>query len=280
MATKISWCDETINPIVGCSKISAGCQNCYAEKMARRLATMHRPQYESVMNQNYDPVTDTVNFNGWNGATAFVPAELGKPDRWKKSKSIFVGSMGDTFHETVDDEDLNSIMEMTMCCPQHTFIFLTKRPWIMFEYFRDFPYALKNVMLGVSVEDQQTANERIPILLKTPAAKRFISLEPMLGPVDLMNLVGPGNSRYQCLKAIVNDNDSARPALNGVILGGESGPKARPLDPGWVRQVRDQCLEAGIPFMFKQGFGEKFPTDKSTGLPKIDGCAHSTLAWR
>lgn len=274
---------------MGCSKISAGCQNCYAEKMARRLATMHRPQYESVMNQNYDPVTDTVNFNGWNGATAFVPAELGKPDRWKKSKSIFVGSMGDTFHETVDDEDLNSIMEMTMCCPQHTFIFLTKRPWIMFEYFRDFPYALKNVMLGVSVEDQQTANERIPILLKTPASKRFISLEPMLGPVDLTRLLMKRSDAPERGKPDVTMNSltgwhggANRPEptrLDGIILGGESGPKARPLDPDWVRQVRDQCSGAGIPFMFKQGFGEKFPTCKSTGLPKIDGCAHPELAW-
>lgn len=310
MASKISWCDETINPVVGCSKISAGCQNCYAESMARRLAAMGWDKYEKVVD-GY--CTDGEPFKGWNGATAFAPSELDKPYKWKKPRSVFVSSMGDLFHESVWRSWIDDVMRMVANNSEHTFIFLTKRPERMKQYFdlcdRELveqltayyqlshgtdPYnlaenwPLPNLMLGVSVEDQATADERIPLLLKTPAAKRFISIEPMIGPVDLMNLAGPGNCRYQCLSPIINDNDSARPALDGVILGGESGPKARCLDPDWLRSVRDQCAQAEVPFMFKQwsrwvgpGAGTVFGFfDHESGKPMIDGHTHTELAWK
>lgn len=263
--SKIHWTDETINSVVGCSKISAGCQNCYAENMARRLAAMGKVQYQLV-----------TAHGAWEGRTHFVPSELEKPYRWKKPRTIFIGSMGDLFHESVPFEWIDQVAALIGLYSQHTFILLTKRPQRMLEYFSSDRKRLveehqiprrydlgrrqgiftsfppPNIVVGVSVEDQETADERIPLLLKTSAAKRFISLEPMIGPVDLMNLKGPGNCRYQCLKPIVSDNDYRRPGLDGVILGGESGPKARPLDPAWVRMVRDQCAAASVPFMFKQ----------------------------
>ena len=170
MTTKISWCDETINPVVGCSKISAGCQNCYAENMARRLSGMGMGQYQSV-----------TSFGRWNGLTAFVESELWKPYRWKRPRSVFVSSMGDLFHESVNIKWQLAVLDMIRGCPQHTFILFTKRP----EYMRMVVTArmkqdteiMPNMVCGVSVEDQETANERIPELLATPAAKRFISLE-------------------------------------------------------------------------------------------------------
>lgn len=273
MSTKIQWADFTINPVVGCSKISAGCDNCYAEKMARRLATMGHEQYQQVTHKGK-----------WNGMTAYVASELLKPHKWKSPRSIFISSMGDLFYPSVDFGHLDMVMATIAMCPQHTFIALTKRPKLMREYFasaRGVGYKpLNNLVLGVSVEDQQTAEERIPILLKIPAAKRFVSIEPMLGPVDLMNLRGPGNCQYQVLHPIVRNDDSARPALDGVIVGSESGPKARTCNLGWVRLIREQCTRACIPFMFKQYRDPSGSTRcNEKGFPFLDGDTHADLAW-
>jgi len=260
---------------------------------------MGREQYQQVVEWEHKNSQVSAYAAKWNGKTSFVPSELEKPYKWKKPKTIFISSMGDLFHESIDDEWINSVMEMTMCCPQHTFILLTKRAQQMFEYFRDFPYRLKNVVCGVSVEDQATANERIPVLLNTPAAKRFISLEPMLGPVDLDRIYESGvtegggtwGSWESCLNGKRFDPWSdgmidGMPRLDGVILGGESGAKARLLDPAWVRIVRDQCAEAGVPFMFKQ-WGSNVLSEKgrpweynfANGFPDLDGKEHSALAW-
>ena len=204
MSTKISWCDETINPVVGCSKLSAGCQNCYAESMARRLANMGLDQYKQVT-MGAKGSGYTTPFGAWNGTTAFVESELYKPGNWRKPRTIFVSSMGDLFHESVRMEWIEQIVGMVAANPQHTFIFLTKRPDRMNECLGKLDHAffsalyqlqagtqvdawnwpLPNLALGVSAENQQTADERIPLLLETPAAIRFASLEPMIAPIDL-----------------------------------------------------------------------------------------------
>lgn len=298
--SKIHWTDETINPVVGCSRISTGCQNCYAENMARRLAAMGREQYQHVFQRDW---VDYSKFTGgWNGHTDFVPSELEKPYKWKKPKTIFITSMGDLFHKSVPFEWIDEVMKMVCMADRHTYIVLTKRPERMKEYFDQwgkgnrgelmlaaspayggvsgFHVPRPNLVLGVSVEDQQTANERIPVLLQIPAAKRFISLEPMIGPVDLdrLNVPPRGDEQWQW--------KLWKGGLDGVILGGESGPKARPLDPAWVRLVRDQCAAAGTAFMFKQWHTDKkrllpyLDTNPFDGLPLLDGRTHTELAWK
>ncbi len=315
MGTKISWTGETINPVVGCSKVSEGCQNCYAENMARRLAAMGLEQYKQVVERRwhsheYHEIRHT--YHGWNGKTAFVPSELDKPYRWKRPRTIFVSSMGDLFHDSVPFEWVDQVLHTAKHNPDHTFIFLTKRPQRMLEYFAGLSQpgagtptarrllshpnysstwhglhmvylkggALPNLVIGVSVEDQATADERIPVLLQIPAAKRFISLEPMIGPVDLVS----SGAFDECH---ANHGDIVESWLesniHGVILGGESGHKARPLDPAWVRLVRDQCADACVPFMFKQFssckdmvLGKWYGKD---GFPELDGRTHTELAW-
>lgn len=316
MSTKISWCDETINPIIGCSKKSAGCQNCYAEKMAAMLARMKTPGYP-----------DVVNGNAWNGTTAYVQHAMWPVLGWKAPRSIFVGSMGDLFLDQRTFEWVDQILDKVYKFPQHTFIFLTKRPEVMKEYFDGLSEPgthtvtaqrllanpnygqcshgwhmiylrggfLPNLVLGVSVEDQQTADQRIPLLLATPAAKRFISVEPMIGPVDLDRIYEQGTcesgatwgSWESCLNGKRFDPWSdgevdGCPKLDGVILGGESGAKGRRLDPLWVMKVRDQCAAAGVPFMFKQWHHEnRNEVDPLTGFPFLqDSRTHSALAWR
>jgi len=286
MPTKISWCDETINPVVGCSKVSDGCKNCYAESMASRLAAMGFVQYKHVTNDG------SGSYKKWNGKTGFVPSELEKPYKWKKPRSIFISSMGDLFHETVPFEWVNSIVVTIGRLPRHTFIVLTKRAGRMQEFFsslyNDSP--LSNLVLGVSVENQQEADKRIPLLLKIPAAKRFVSLEPMLGPVDLTRLViklsdAPERGKPDVsIDALTGWHGGAnRPEvtrLDGVILGGESGSKGRRLDPQWVISVRDQCKYAGVPFMFKQwSYENRNEVDPATGFPWLGDCTHSELAW-
>lgn len=306
MATKISWCNETINPIVGCSKISEGCQNCYAENMAARLASMGFGQYQSV-----------TSFRRWNGLTAFVETENKKPFKWKKSRTIFVSSMGDLFHNTVPFEWVDQIMRMIwQLQDRHTFIVLTKRPDRMLEYFSglaesfrgqsterllgyaDAPTlqafasirgiyangkALKNLVLGVTAEDQKTADDRICTLLQISAVKRFVSIEPMLGPVDLYR---GGWSFLNALHTPTGNKNGWKRGLDGVIVGGESGNKARLLNPQWVRLVRDQCDAAGVSFMFKQ-WGKNVLQENNrpweynfaNGFPDLDGKEHSALAW-
>lgn len=218
MTTKIEWTNETWNPIVGCSKVSPGCKNCYAERMAKRLKAMRRPQYQDVVDEN-----------GWTGKTVLSGA-MQKPFTWRKLRMVFVDSMNDLFHDTVPFEWIDDVMDVIKRCPQHTFQILTKRADRMEEYFSTRPVP-DNVWLMVSVENQDAADERIPHLLRIKAGVRGISMEPLLGMVDL------------------------RPYLKGlhwVIGGGETGPDARPMHTDWIRSPRDQCVESGTPFFFKQ----------------------------
>jgi protein gp37 len=249
MPSKIEWTDETWNPVVGCSKISAGCENCYAQKMACRLAHMGNRAYQDVVR-----VSDQgIPLPGrWNGKTAFVETALYKPLHWKKPRRIFVCSMGDLFHESVPFKWVHQIWDIMKACPQHTFMILTKRPEKMkrdieLVYMKERMGWAKgfwqHVWLGVTAENQETADERIPVLLQIPAAVRFVSVEPMLWRVDLT----PWLPRFLDFSYTT---DPAR--LDWIICGGESGPGARPLHPDWARSLRDQCQDAEVPFFFKQ----------------------------
>lgn len=256
--SKIEWCDETINPIVGCSKVSPACNNCYAEGMARRLQAMGTRGYEDVVDEK----------GKWTGKLNFIGSELEKPKKWKKPKRIFVGSMTDLFHENVNFEWIDKIIGMVKDNPIHTFIFLTKRAERMNEYFADRSEYLefmkvRNIWLGVTAENQEQANVRIPILLDTPAVKRFVSIEPMLGEIKL-TMLGYPEFEYDSLfgghmsvpKEETHENWEHRSgknvSLDWVICGGESGKNARPLHPDWVKNLKKQCEDSKVPFFFKQ----------------------------
>ena len=233
MSTKIQWCDETLNPIIGCSKISDGCINCYAEKRALRIAHI-----ELLNNKDfyYAKVVDTGNLC-WNNNVIFKEEVLYKPFHWKKSRMIFINSMSDTFHKKVSFEWIDKIMIMVKGNQNHVFIMLTKRPEIRREYFknRKDKEILKNLWLGVTVENQKYADKRIPILLNIPATLHFISAEPIMGNILL---------KETWLKKI-----------GWVICGGMSGTnKYFPL-PEWIENLQQQCEMNNIPFLFKQWGG-------------------------
>lgn len=265
--TNIEWADKVWNSVTGCTKVSDGCRNCYAERMSKRLAG--RAGYPE---------------DGFN--VTLHPDKLDEPLRWKKPARIFVCSMGDLFHEDVPDEFIDKVWMTFIEARHHTFLVLTKRPERMMRYGRKLTHAGwvgdgSNVWLGTSVEDQKTADERMPLLLQTPAAKRFVSYEPALGPVDFTRYL---RIAWQCsycsryypdpLKEVCPDcgkrggwtgshifnppGGQRGSGLDWLIMGGESGPGARPLHPDWARSVRDQCQAAGVPFFFKQ-WGEWTP---------------------
>jgi protein gp37 len=237
--TSIEWTDASWNPIVGCTEVSPGCANCYAARLAAtRLSGV--PAYKDLAILN----------NGkprWLGNVAFLAERLEEPLHWRKPRRIFVCDMGDLFHESVDNELIDAVFGVMARCGQHTFQVLTKRPQRMQEFFsRPRTYSriawpFCHVWLGVSVENQRFADERIPLLLQTPAAVRFISAEPLLGQVELWRSCPPAKDGRWAIKQ-----------LDWVIAGGESGPHARPMHPDWARSLRDQCQAAGVPFFFKQ----------------------------
>lgn len=264
--TKIEWTDATWNPITGCSVTSPGCTNCYAMHLAgTRLA--HHPSRAGL--------THEVNGNHvWTGATRFNVQWLDQPLRWRKPRRIFVCAHGDLFHEAVPDEWIDRVFAVMALAPQHTFQVLTKRAGRMREYLthprlpRVIDLPLPNVWLGVSVEDQVRANERIPHLLATPAAVRWISAEPLLGPIDLtaIDLPGGWSEVFPLGQEIlgrphVDDEGNPMTRLDWVVVGGESGHDARPMYPDWARSLRDQCAAAAVPFFFKQ-WGEWVPGDQ------------------
>lgn len=230
--TKIEWADKVWNPITGCSPISEGCQNCYARRMANRL----KGRYGYPKDEPF--------------RLTFHPDRLEEPLRWKKPCRIFVCSMGDLFHEKVDWFWFNKILETITRAERHTYLILTKRPERAMKWWHESFNDPPNIWLGVSVENQRTADERIPILLQIPATKKFVSVEPMLGPVNLEDYFYYGKSRYE-------DTPGGQryhiwdQTLNWIICGGETGPKARPMHPDWVRSLRDQCQAAGVLFFFK-----------------------------
>jgi len=255
MPTRIEWAEETWNPVTGCTKISPGCANCYAERMARRLRGRCGYPAESPF------------------AVMLHRDRLSAPFRWRKPRLVFVCSMGDLFHKDVPFGFIESAWFTMLANPRHTFLVLTKRPERAREFFRtkwvaDSP--LDNVWLGVSVENSLEAAERIPELLTTPAALHFVSFEPLLEaidfafwpdehhycscgavtPVDCCDVIGadPGHLFCPC-----NHEERANMRrIRWVIAGAETGPGARPAKLDWFRSLRDQCAEAGVPFFLKQ----------------------------
>lgn len=247
MKTKIEWADITINPIVGCSHCSPGCDHCYAERFAARLARNPKTaaKYAGIVDK-HGKWTGKISEEGW-GCFDTLPYT---------PKRVFLGSMTDVFHENVPESTISDIFyNIEYMWEQHTFLLLTKRPQNAKKFIEMYPLP-KNVWLGVTVCNQQEADEKIPILLQTPAAKRFVSLEPLLGQVDLTRYLEMEERRYQ------GDDVSGfidyTPLLHWVICGGETGPGARPMHPIWVRSLLNQCQKTGTPFFFK-GWGDWLP---------------------
>ncbi|SDP92304.1 protein gp37 [Phyllobacterium sp. YR620] len=316
--TKIEWTDATWNPITGCSIVSPGCTNCYAMKLAGTRLKHIKSRKGLTKDTKAGPV--------WTGEVRFNEEWLNQPLRWKAPRMIFVCAHGDLFAEGVPDEWIDKIFTVMTLAPQHVFQVLTKRPDRMRDYCRNLPARadrlgqwaasiwggkdpdgiyetaqetaanpLANVWLGVSVEDQTRAEERIPILLDTPAAVRWISAEPLLGPIDLANVdidndgsmdtINPRLWRDEWELSWQGTTDDANEALDGfldwyglssipdgfmhptldwVVVGGESGHGARPVQQKWVQSLRDQCAGASVPFLFKQ-WGEYKPTSDANG---------------
>ena len=254
--TKIEWCDYTINPVIGCSKCSPGCENCYAEKFAARLAKnpATAKKYSSVVSKtgewNRHIVYDLLN----------PLAGLPKKPR-KQGQRVFVCSMGDLFHDDMPYGIIGSVYRALKDQP-YIFLLLTKRPENMQEVilgmvdeFDDNP--LPNVWLGVSVCNDEEALRKIPPLLDTPAAKRFVSIEPMLGPIDISPFVAKcGWVHQQDFQATACLKNPWRPSLDWVICGGETGPGAREMKTAWAESLHDKCADEGNPFFFK-GWGPK-----------------------
>lgn len=279
--TTIEWTDATWNPIRGCSRISEGCRNCYAESVAARFSGPGQAydglaKRVAVTKESRGRFPRVISEARWTGEVRVIDSALYLPLRWKKPRRIFVNSMSDLFHESVPDSWLDHIFKIIAKARQHTFQILTKRPARMLEYvgphLKPVPEFLPHVWFGVSVEDQKTADERIPLLLETPAAVRFISAEPLLGPVDLRFLQPNGEVEINALAGthgVYRPHRGGNAHLDWVICGGESGPRARPMHPDWARALRDQCQAAGMPFFFKQ-WGAWQPACALYGDPERD----------
>lgn len=289
--SSIEWTDVTWNPVRGCSRVSEGCRNCYAERIAGRFSGPGQRFEGFARRGSYTHGVERGTHGGvWTGRVELVPSKLDEPLRWRSPRRVFVNSMSDLFHEALPDEAIDKVFARMALCDgtrssgrHHTFQILTKRPRRMLAYFADpdvsyrvaaevtcrvitgwrpskggldwMPekvWPLPNVWLGVSIEAQATADERIPLLLKTPAAVRFVSYEPALGPVDFTNLrhdggwlqaLGPRGGRNKAFDL---------PLLDWLIVGGESGPRARPFDVAWARSAVRQCRESGVACFVKQ----------------------------
>jgi len=295
--TKIQWTDETWNPVTGCTKVSTGCKHCYAERDFPRAYRNPRADRGRMPDGSIPP----------DGPRSFTdlrlhPGRLDYPLHWRKPRRVFVNSMSDLFHEDVPDGFIDSVFAVMALAKRHTFQVLTKRSERMAEYLAGNGFAaarggpmrdrvdvaaitvptaewrhgnlpppachrwpLPNVWLGVSCEDQETADGRIPLLLDTPAAVRFVSAEPLLGPIDFARIAGAWHLH------------GGTGFLEWVIVGGESGPKARPCDVGWIRSIVEDCRKAKVACFVKQ-LGRSyhdgteqhrriFPTDRKGGDP-------------
>jgi protein gp37 len=252
--TKIEWTNKTWNPIIGCSKISEGCKNCYAERMAKILAGIkHTGYYGNALRMHpFD-----LECGQWDGTTHFVNSALEKPFHWKKPQMIFVCSMGDLFHESVPFEWILKVWDVMCENPRHTFQILTKRPERMLEFYKWLGQKCKddgldsvpsesnnllnyidtpnNIWIGVTVENQKMADKRIPILLNVPVKVRFVSCEPLLGKVSKFIMDIEANN-----------------LIDWVITGPETGPGKRPMKKEWIESLYNQCKAANIPFFDKK----------------------------
>jgi len=215
LGTEIEWTEATWNPVTGCSKVSPGCRHCYAERMAARLQAMGQPNYA----------------NGF--AVTLQPQMLKVPASWRRPRTIFVNSMSDLFHEAVPVDYIHEVFQVMQQASWHRFQVLTKRSTRLAQLAPELSWA-PNIWMGVSVESERHAS-RIADLQTTGAAVKFLSLEPLLGPLANLDLEG----------------------IDWVIVGGESGPGARKMEPSWAAGVRDQCQARGVPFFFKQWGGTR-----------------------
>ena len=294
--SRIAWCDATWNPVSGCSKVSSGCAHCYAEAISHRFGWTTQPWAAPHAADNVRCHAD----------------RLDEPRHWRRPRRVFGNSMSDLFHDQVPDSFLDQVFAVMALTPRHTFQILTKRPQRMRDYLMDpqtvvrMAYAidrldnpsgrdtlapvgqeaqswpLPNVWLGVSVEDQRRANERIPLLLQTPAALRFVSCEPLLDALDLTEINGESaldpicwgdcacDSVYGYDPGCVRHGGAGHLTrhIDWVIVGAESGSKARPMEDDWVRSLRDQCIEANVSFFFKQRVDTAGHKDQQ---PVLDG---------
>jgi len=213
--SKIEWTQKTWNPVTGCDKVSQGCKHCYADRLARRLQAMGNARYR-------------------NGFEVTLHEDLlDKPFEWKQPQLIFVNSMSDLFHEKIPMEFIQRVFYTMVECPQHVFQILTKRNKQLSSLAPELPWA-ENIWMGVSVENADVV-DRVRDLQEIPARVKFLSCEPLIGPIPELPLEG----------------------IDWVIVGGESGPGARPMDLNWARQIRDQCQEAGVAFFLKQLGGQR-----------------------
>jgi len=267
MGTGIEWAEESWNPVTGCTPVSEGCAHCYAERLA---STRLRGRFGYPAEEPFRVTVHEDRFE--------------QPLRWRKPRRVFVCSMGDLFHEDVPSLAIGRVLNVIGSCPQHTFLLLTKRPHrmrvVLQKYCEMFNrnHPLGNVWVGVTAENQARAEERIPVLLKVPARVRFVSVEPMLGQVDLHSIPYQGDTQYY-LNVLSSRYSERRPVgdydgtwfgfglarlgkVDWVICGGETGPGARPMNVRWSVDLKDQCVAARVPFFFKR-FGD--------GSRKLDG---------
>lgn len=264
-ATSIEWTDFNWNFLRGCSRVSEGCRNCYAERQAIRASAPGGAYYGLVESTPKGP--------RWTGNIEFFEHILLEPLKWKKPRKVFVNSMSDLFHEKVKDEWLDKAFDVMYRCPQHIFQILTKRPERMLDYISRSAFLtnapLENVWLGVSCEDQKTADERIPHLLQTPAAVRWVSAEPLLGPIDFKMPTKYQQKLDLQMGASFYLGELLYP--NWIVVGGESGPRSRPFDIAWCRSIIGQCRAADVPVFVKQ-LGANFQDPENA----IGGCQTKT----
>jgi len=253
--TKISWTDYSWNPIIGCKKVSAGCRQCYAERMGRRLAAMGEKNYKKVINER----------GKWTGEALYIPDRLNIPRLWKKPKKVFVCSMSDLFHESIPFDIIDKIFGSMREHNQHVYQVLTKRPIRALEYFTRAEFEpFPNLWVGVSVEDQESADQRIPFLLDIrpeTAAVKFLSVEPLIGAVDLEDYL-ISSYTLDNLTPLVPSR-----SIDWVIVGGESGAGARPLEIGWIDNILELCDFVNVPVFVKQ-MGSHWARDVGATDPK------------
>lgn len=291
-ATSIEWTDVTWNPTRGCSRVSEGCRNCYAERIAARFS--RSKGYAIAPSSERSAIGAGVRAPGkfasfanmtpagprWTGRVELVPSKLDEPLRWRKPRRVFVNSMSDLFHERLAEDSIGEVFEVMAAAPQHIFQILTKRAegmrdwvrsWTDHENERGFDSRFRHVWLGVSVEDQATADERVPLLLQTPAAVRFVSYEPALAAVNLEAFLSVYDRQGEPSGPRCNTDGSSQ--LSWLIVGGESGPGARPFDLAWARSVLRQCREAGVPVFVKQLGAKPRDTDR------CESCLDKSVCW-
>lgn len=260
--TKIEWTDATWNWLRGCTRASSGCINCYAERISANHSGPGEP---------YSPV---IRDGKWTNTVITVDHKMDEPLKWERPRMIFVNSMSDTFHPTVEDLTLTLAFNVMRKAQHHAFQVLTKRPERMATFMRDvYPgrvdlsktvWPPPNIWLGTSVENQAAVAHRTTHLMNTPGRVRFLSVEPLLGSVRLALRMDPYGYNVTGAKSLWCDEDGT---IDWVIVGAESGPGARPMELDWVRAIRDQCVEIGVPFFFKQLVDD----GKKQVLPELDG---------